>query len=35
MKRAINLFKRLGRAYMRNLSAMYGPVVRAGVNPWT
>jgi hypothetical protein len=34
MKRAISLFKRMGKAYFRNLGEMYKPMLDAGVSPW-
>jgi hypothetical protein len=33
MKRAISLVKRIGRAYVNSWSKMYGPAIKAGVNP--
>ena len=34
MKRAISMFKKLGRAYFRNFGELYKPALEAGVNPW-
>ncbi len=34
MKRAISMFKKLGRAYFKNFGELYRPALEAGVNPW-
>ena len=33
MKRAISLVKKVGRFYFNNWAQIYGPIIKAGVNP--
>lgn len=33
-KKVKNLFKRLGKAYMKGIAEMYGPALKYGVSPF-
>ena len=34
MKRVKNFVKRIGHAYVNAVNEMYGPIIKAGLNPW-
>lgn len=34
MKRVFNLMKRISQIYVENFNTLYGPAIKAGVNPF-
>lgn len=34
MKRVFNLMKRISQVYVKNFNILYGPAIKAGVNPF-
>lgn len=33
-KKVVNLFKKIGKAYIENMVSYYKPLIDAGINPW-
>ena len=33
-KKVLNVFKKLGKAYMKGVMELYGPAINAGINPF-
>ena len=33
-KKVLNVFKKLGKAYMKGVMELYGPAINVGINPF-